>query len=333
MISEVEEVLARQKSADLRNFLAPIIPILEKADTREIDMNADGRNWIEDDTGKHEASFRSTEWDRRQIVGILAGQSGRPFHALSARFEGELLEYDTRVHAIMPPLSNGTAIMLRRHAAKVYSLADYMRGGQLTVTRAIAIRQAVKRRDNICIAGAFGSGKTTAMNCVLGEKCRAFPWERIAIIQDNPECKCTHRDVLWIFARRIQERLDSQGVKAQYLYDFSDSIVDLARSNADAVVVGEVRDPSAWLGLAQAMNVGLRGVIWTKHANSAREALDRAETFTLGAGRIPNRKELARSINMIIFMKRDRFGKHAFQEVARVSPTLVDGDYALEYVA
>jgi type IV secretion system protein VirB11 len=331
--SEVEEVLARQKSADLRNMLAPIIPTLEQPDTREIDLNGDGRVWIENDTGKHEAPFRTTESERKQIVTILAGQTGRQVHALSSRFEGALPDYDTRVHALCPSISPGWPIMLRRHAAQVYDLAYYIRHGLITVTQAIALRQAIRRRDTIFVTGSFGSGKTTFENMILHEKARRFPDERMVIIQDSPELKSSHADTLWIFARVLQERLDSHGGKVQFLYDFKDTIMDLARSNASAVTVGEVRDYLCWLGLCQAMNVGLRGVSFTSHSNSSREFLDRAEGFVLEAGRIPIRKDLARILHFGVHMKKNRFGKHSVAEVMRVRPDLVNNDYDVEYIA
>jgi type IV secretion system protein VirB11 len=330
---EVEEVLARQKSADLRNMLAPLIPALEQRDTREIDCNGDDRVWIEDDSGKHEAPFRTTEAQRKQIVSILAGQAGRQMHSLSSRFEGSLPDFDTRVHALCPPISPGWPIMLRRHAAQVYDLAYYIAHGLITVTQAIALRQAIRRRDTIFVTGSFGSGKTTFENMILHEKARRFPDERMVIIQDSPELKSSHADTLWIFARCIQERLDSQGGKSQFLYDFKDTIMDLARSNAGAVTVGEIRDFLAWLGLCQAMNVGLRGVSFTSHSNSAREFLDRAEGFILEAGRIPIRKDLARILHLGVHMKRNRFGKHSVAEVMRVRPDLVNNDYDVEYMA
>jgi Flp pilus assembly CpaF family ATPase len=330
--SEVEEVLARQKSADLRNILAPLIPYLEKRDTRNINCGSDGKVWIEDDSGKYLAPFRLTIWERKQIISILAGQTGRQFHALSSRFEGELVDFDTRVTALCPPIGPGFPIMLRRHAAELYRLGDYVRGGQLTVTRAIAIRQAVRRRDNTFVAGMFGSGKTTFINCLLAEKARAFPDERLAIVQDSPELKSSHADTLWIFTRKIQERLDSTGAKSQFLYDFPDSLTDLARSDAQAIAWGEVRDPQSWAGLAEMMIV-LRAMVTTIHADNARAVLQRCETLIKRTGQIPIREDLARSINFIVFMKRDRLGKHAITEVARVRPNLISGDYDLEYIA
>ena len=313
-------------------MLAPVVPTLRRPETREIDLNSDGRVWVEDETGKHEAPFRTTEAERKQIVSILAGQAGRQVHSLSSRFEGALPHYDTRVHALCPPISPGWPIMLRRHAAQVYDLAYYLRHRLITVPQAIALRQAIRRRETIFVTGAFGSGKTTFENMILHEKGRRFPDERMVIIQDSPELKSSHADTLWIFARVIQERLDSQGGKSQFVYDFKDTILDLARSNAGAVTVGEIRDYLAWLGLSQAMNVGLRGVSFTSHANSSREFLDRAEGFILEAGRVPIRKDLARILHLGVHMKRHRFGKHSVAEVMRVRPDLVAGDYNVEYI-
>src|SRR6185503_6893521 len=83
-----------------------------------------------------------------------------PPHGASAgeRFEG-----------VLPPVSTAPCFAIRKPAARVYTLADYVSERIMAAETARALSLAVVERCNILVAGGTSSGKTTLANALLAE--------------------------------------------------------------------------------------------------------------------------------------------------------------------
>src|SRR5581483_1060854 len=80
------------------------------------------------------------------------------------------------------------------------------------------------------------------------------------------------------------------------------------RLRPDRIVVGEVRGGEA-LALLKAWNTGHPGGLATLHANSAEDALARLEDLIGEVSRHVPRRAIARTIQLILFVRRTREGR------------------------
>jgi pilus assembly protein CpaF len=89
----------------------------------------------------------------------------------------------------------------------------------------------------------------------------------------------------------------------------------------DRLVTGEVRG-SEVLDLLQAMNGGLDGMLFTLHANGARDALARLETMaTLSGLSLPPpmlREMIAAAVDLIVYLERLRDGSQRILSISEV---------------
>jgi type IV secretion system protein VirB11 len=142
----------------------------------------------------------------------------------------------------------------------------------------------VRERQNILIAGATSSGKTTLANALLAEI--AATGDRVLVLEDTVELQCAARDHVPLRTRA--------GVV---------SMTELVRSSMrlrpDRVVVGEVRGAEA-LDLIKVWGTGHPGGIATIHAGSALGALLRLEQLILEVAVNPPRALIAEAVNVVI---------------------------------
>jgi type IV secretion system protein VirB11 len=97
----------------------------------------------------------------------------------------------------------------------------------------------------------------------------------------------------------------------------------------DRIVVGEVRGGEA-LALLKAWNTGHPGGLATLHANSAADALSRLEDLVGEVSRHVPRRAIARTIQLIVFVRRTPKGR-CVEAVSRVNG--FDGtDYRIEQI-
>lgn len=92
------------------------------------------------------------------------------------------------------------------------------------------------------------------------------------------------------------------------------------RMRPERIIVGEVRGEEA-LDMLQAMNTGHEGSMSTGHANSIRDMLSRLETMVMMAAPIPLeaiRKQIASSLDLMIFLSRFRDGTRKVTEISEV---------------
>lgn len=179
-----------------------------------------------------------------------------------------------RVHAVLPPVSPGGAVIsIRLPRARPFSLTELDADGFFGAIGADRIRGLVARRANLLVTGAGGSGKTTLLAALLAE---APAQERIVIVEDVAELRVAHPHVVALEAR--QANLDGAGA-----IGLDRLVRESLRMRPDRLVVGECRGAEL-RELLGALNTGHDGGAGTVHANSLADVPARLEALGTLAG-------------------------------------------------
>jgi type IV secretion system protein VirB11 len=217
-----------------------------------------------------------------------------------------------RFEGLLPPVSRAPCFAIRKPAAKVFTLEDYVSERILSPIQAEILKKAVRERRNLLIAGGTSSGKTTLANALLAEI--AGFGERVVLIEDTRELQCAAPDCV---ALRTKSGVVS----------LADLVRSTLRLRPDRIIVGEVRGPEA-LDLLKAWNTGHPGGVATVHANSAHAALYRLEQLIQEAIAIPPRRLIAEAIDIVVFIA-GRGLTRQVQAIAKVEGLDGSGDYRL----
>lgn len=145
--------------------------------------------------------------------------------------------------------------------------------------------------------------------------------ERIITIEDNLELRLhPKRDVVALEARRSH-----QGEKGSIT--IRDLVRNSLRMRPDRIVVGEVRDGSAY-DMLQAMNTGHEGSMTTVHANDAYGAIDRLVNLISQVGELDARQALSllsNGVDLIVSIRRYEDGSRRVESIAEL-PSRVNID-------
>jgi len=217
-----------------------------------------------------------------------------------------------RFEGLLPPVSRGPCFAIRKPAAKVFTLADYVSERILTPIQAEILQKAVRDRRNLLIAGGTSSGKTTLANALLAEI--AGLEERVVLIEDTRELQCAAPDCV---ALRTKAGIVT----------LADLVRSTLRLRPDRIIVGEVRGPEA-LDLLKAWNTGHPGGIATIHANSAHAGLYRLEQLIQEAVVSLPRRLIAEAIDIVVFISGRGLARHV-QAIAEVEGLDGNGDYQI----
>jgi pilus assembly protein CpaF len=305
----------------IRNFLGPILPLLENESITEVMINSFDEIWVEigGKVQKTDVKFRDEDAVLAAAVNIAASV-GRTLSQEEPLLDARLPN-GYRVHAVIPPCARkGTAIAIRKFSTKKFTLVDYIKLGTLTPDAAQFLDIAMKLGKNILVSGGTGSGKTT----FLGALCaRIPPGQRIIIIEDASELQVEYDHTVFFETRMA----DKNGLKEVSIRDLLKSSL---RLRPDRIIVGEVRSSEA-MELIQAMNTGHKGCLGTVHANSATDAITRLEALAQGGdSKISERalrQQVASAIDMIVQISRYSDGSRRVGEIAEVRGFLPDGAY------
>jgi type IV secretion system protein TrbB len=321
----VPETLAEQKRKlimeKLVRELGPaIMGALSDPKVVEIMLNPDGVLWFDIlGEGMKDSGTRINAAKAENMLGTIAAMLDVTVNHDNPVLQGELPIDGSRVQGVLRPLVSAPAFAIRKKAALVYSLDDYVAKGILDPGHAAALKAAVRNRENVLIVGSTGSGKTTLANAILDEIAKvAGPDQRIVIIEDTVELQCSAPNVV---ALRTSDQVDTTGCLKATM-----------RLRPDRICVGEVRDHAA-LALLKAWNTGHPGGLCTVHANSAAAGLLRIEQLIAEAKNIqPQPMLIAEAVNVIAFITRTATSRRV-TEVARTHGLDNNGHYVIEQIA
>lgn len=280
----------------------------------EVMANADGRVWA-DRVGEDRTCIGTIEPHRAEsIIRLVSDHVGETVGPNRPILSGTMPQSGQRFQGQLPPITAAPVFCIRKRAEVLFTLDHYVSQGVMTAAQAQSVRHAIDQRQNILIAGGTGSGKTTLANAVLAEP--AFARDRVLIIEDTRELQCCSPDRVELLTKPTDP-----------VVTMNDLVRCALRLRPDRIVVGEVRGGEA-LALLKAWNTGHPGGLATLHANSTEDALARLEDLIGEVSRHVPRRAIARTIQLILFVRRTREGRRV-EAVSRV--TGFDGsDYRVE---
>ncbi len=200
-------------------------------------------------------------------------------------------------------------VSIRKHPAVQVRLEHLLELGMLTNGQLEFLKLALANRENIVIAGATSSGKTTLLGALIAEL-----QERIICIEQIPEL------VIREPAVSLQERpANQEGLGAISLQQL---VIEALRMRPDRIVVGEVRG-SEFGVLLQAMNNGHRGTMTTLHCKSIADLANRLTLLGLLSGfdKDLTKQMVSQSFDLVLQLERVE-GIRKLTQVGRIGAEL-----------
>ncbi len=298
----------------LRTAMGPLIAAaLDDPDVVEVMLNPDGALWVDRlSSGRAPLGASLPPGDGERIIRLVAAHVGAEVHRSQPLLSAELPDTGERFEGILPPAASAPAFALRKRAASVIPLARYIDDGMMSAAHGECLRQAVRARQNILIAGGTSTGKTTLANALLAEV--ATTGDRVLVLEDTVELQCTARDHVAMRTRA--------GVVSM-----AELVRAAMRLRPDRVVVGEVRGGEA-LDLIKVWGTGHPGGVATIHAGSTQGALLRLEQLILEVAVHAPRVLIAEAVNIVIYLA-GRGHRRRIESIARVVG-FHDAGYRLE---
>ncbi|WBO24330.1 P-type conjugative transfer ATPase TrbB [Sphingomonas abietis] len=303
-----------RRRAMLRTAMGPAIGAA-LADSRviEIMVNPDGALCLDlFGEGRVDTGIRMAPAEVERIIRLVASHVRIEVHTGQPIVSAELPESGERFEGVLPPVSPAPCFAIRKPAARIHTLLDYVADGIMTADVARLLSIAVVERRNIVVAGGTSSGKTTLANALLAEM--AHLGERVVLIEDTRELQCAAPDTVALRTKA--------GVAGM-----ADLVRSTLRLRPDRIIVGEVRGGEA-LDMLKAWNTGHPGGIATVHANSARSALYRIEQLVAESIVTVPRRLIADAIDMVVFIT-GRGSRRRVETLLSVTGLDADGDYAV----
>ena len=315
---------AERRRAMLRTAMGPTIAAaLADSAVIEIMVNPDGLLRLDRlGEGRIDTGTRYDPAQVERIIRLVASHARTEAHAAAPIISAELPPHGEgageRFEGVLPPVSLAPCFSIRKPAATIYTLLDYVNDGIMSADTARLLSLAVVERKNILVAGGTSSGKTTLANALLAEM--AHLDERVILIEDTRELQCAAPDVVALRTRAG----NASGVG---IVSMADLVRSTLRLRPDRIIVGEVRGREA-LDMLKAWNTGHPGGIATVHANSALAALYRLESLVQESVVTVPRRLIAEAIDRIVFISGRGLARRV-ETVARVAGLDPDGNYVV----
>jgi pilus assembly protein CpaF len=286
----------------------PLTALMQAGDVTDIVVNGPDEILVDRGRGLYPdtARFRSAD-HLYAFAARRLGRAGRTVNRASPLAEVDM-EDGSRLHVVAPPISGACVKLSIRKFRASMRLETIVESGMISVEDANFLRDAVRARKNIIVAGGPGAGKTTLMGALLDE---VDPSQRIVGIEDVPELRPDRAQYVRLLTRRSNGPfMEETSVR--------DLVREALRMRPDRLVVGEVRGSEA-LDMVTAMSTGMAGSMTTLHANSAASALDRLEVLLHMASGSARSVELGRrAVDLVIFIRRLEDGRRVVESIERL---------------
>ena len=261
-------------SYDLSNakIAGPLQKFLEEDSVEEIWINGPNRIFLARHGKSELAPLIISSQEIRDIVERMLAWSGRRVD-LSQPFVDARLPNGARLHVVIPDItSEYWTVNIRKKAIPAFALNDLVAAETISDDVAELLRILVNSGGNLLISGATQAGKTTVLNCLLGE----LPVSaRLITIEEVFELTPRVADHVGLQTR--QPNLEGSGeVNLRML------VKESLRMRPTHLVIGEVRGAES-LDLLLALNSGVPGMA-SIHANSSLDALKKLSALPLLAG-------------------------------------------------
>jgi pilus assembly protein CpaF len=306
----------------IRNFLTPIIDLLDDESISEVMINGPSEIFVEKKGLVYRVPNRFPDENGLiSAMNAIAQSVGRVVNEDNPRLDARLPN-GSRIHVVLPPMArNGTTVAIRKFSKDELTLKDLINFGSLSPDAARFLDICVHLGKNIVVSGGTGSGKTTMLNVLGG---RIPKTQRLIIIEDAAELQVHAEHVVRFEARHADP---TRGIKSVSIRDL---VISAMRLRPDRIIVGEVRGEEA-LDLIQVMNTGHDGSMGTVHANNPVDACTRLETLCLmGDTKIPPdaiRKMVASAMQIIVQCSRYHDGGRRTSHISEVLGIDRNGHY------
>jgi pilus assembly protein CpaF len=117
----------------IRNFLGPILPLLEDESITEVMVNSHDEIWVEVKGKIRKTNAKFPDEDSlRAAVNNIAQSVGRRIDDEEPRLDARLPN-GYRIHAVIPPCARkGTTMAIRKFSTVQFTFKDYVRLGAMT---------------------------------------------------------------------------------------------------------------------------------------------------------------------------------------------------------
>jgi type IV secretion system protein TrbB len=276
-----------------------VLSALSDDEIYEVLLNPDGILWVDGYQGKREYGMMTAS-AAKNLINTVASVSDEAVTQKTPSFAGELwVEIDEdfklfRFQAFIPPVVTYPTFAIRKRAGRVIPLEEYVKDEIITRQQEQIIKESVEQRKSILVIGGTQSGKTTFCNAILDCIAKTHPNDRVIIIEDTQELKCSVKD--------------SVTMRASSMKTMNDLIFDAMRIRPDRIIIGEVRGKEAH-SLIKSWNTGHPGGLSTIHGNSAQSGLLRLEQLVMEAGVAPMPEAIAEAVDVLVFIQKTDKGK------------------------
>jgi len=277
-------------------LVAEIGPELLKSENiTEIMVNGPDEVYVEKDghlERRPDIRFRD-EYHLVSVINSIVAPIGRRIDEDHPLVDAWLPD-GSRVHAVLPPISQGGPVLtIRRFREVPFTADDLLAFGTFDKRMLAFLKACVQGRLNVVISGGASSGKTTLLSILSG----FIPeHERLVTIEDVAELRLQLPDVVRLVGRPPDEEGEGE-------VTIRELVRNSIRMRPNRIIVGEVRGAEA-LDMLQAMNTGHEGSLTTIHANSPQDVFSRLETMVMWARtELPShviREQLAGVIHIVI---------------------------------
>jgi pilus assembly protein CpaF len=303
--------------------LGPLDALLDDPEVVEIMVNGYNNVFVDRQTGGQLVMeevpdlFHSEDelWTVIDALRELAEALGRRLDNTNPLVDIRLSD-QARVNVVLPPISAyGPTITLRKfHRFGAFEAGDLVRFGSWNEDMVTFLRACVEARMNIIVAGNTGAGKTTVLNILTG---MIPPTERVITVENALELNLpkTLKHVV-----RLESRpADHEGHGEVTIQDL---IINAMRMRPDRIITGEVRSAEA-LDILQALNTGHDGSLFSIHASSPRDALNRLELMCtshhITVPLLTVRHQIAEAINLITYQEKLQDGRRRIMKITEVT--------------
>lgn len=286
----MQHAVTTQRLADLlRSAMSPLLPLLDDEEILHISVSHTGAVWAERfGQGSYNTQLHLTPGQAEQAIRLIATHVGQVATRDHSRLQA-VLPSGERAQCFLPPTVLGPALEIRKRPARIYTLEEYIEAGIVTAAQADRMREAVRARHNIVVAGGTGSGKTTLLNALL-DLLREDS-SHIVTVEDTAELQCAAPYYLALYT--------IPGVTT-----LTHLVSDALRCSPSRVIIGEVRGAEA-LDFLDLLNTGHPGGMLSLHADPGKalrrlESLVRRAPLTVPLPLEEMRALIAEAIDLII---------------------------------
>lgn len=292
--------------------LGPIQPLLDDESITEVMVNGCDAIYFERDGLLQRAPQQFETQDQiLMVVDRILAPLGRRLDKSSPLVNARLANGD-RVNAVAVPIAiDGPYVTIRKFSNRITTLGRLVSLGSLPEWYATLLGWAVRRRQDIAVAGGTGSGKTTLLNAL---SCQIDHGERVVTIEDSAEL---HFDPN---AHVVRMEARDASIEGTGEVTIRDLVKNALRQRPDRIVVGEVRGSEA-IDMLQAMNTGHDGSLTTLHAGTAEEAILRLVLMARFGMDLPAsiiEEQVATALDLIVMSARRSDGSRRITSLSRV---------------